>query len=259
VQWLEEDHMSLMGTLAKVALGVAAAKGIGHVVGRATQSTSMNPTAPQQGQGDLLSSVLGGKNQGGIGSLLEQLAPKTSGSGSGATASAPSGGLDDLIRGLAGAASGTAATGTTSKAPEGSFADVLNQSFERYGEPKVPPTPQQDTVAGLMLRAMLQAAKCDGRIDEGEKSKILGALGNVSREDMEFVNRELSSPVDVAALAKQVPKGLENQIYAASVMGIDLDSEPEAQYLATLASALGMGPREANAIHARLGIPARFG
>ena len=36
-----------------------------------------------------------------------------------------------------------------------------------------PPTPQQDAVAGLMLRAMLQAAKCDGRIDEGEKKKIL--------------------------------------------------------------------------------------
>lgn len=250
--------MSLMGTLAKVALGVAAAKGIGHVIGQATQSTSMNATAPQPGQGDPLSSVLGGAG-GGIGSLLEQLAPKTSGSGVGATASAPSGGLDALIRGLAGAASGTAAKGTISKAPaEGSFAEVLNQSFQNRDEPGIPPTPQQDAVAGLMLRAMLQAAKCDGRIDEGEKKKILGALGNASREDMAFVNRELSSPVDVPALVKQVPKGLENQIYAASVMGIDIDSEPEAQYLATLASALGLGSREANAIHAKLGIPARF-
>ena len=75
---------------------------------------------------------------------------------------------------------------------------------------------------------------------------------------MAFVNRELSSPVDVAALAEQVPKGIENQIYVASVMGIDIDSEPEARYLATLASALGMGSREANAVHAKLGIPARF-
>ena len=253
--------MSLMGTLAKVALGVAAAKGIGHVVGRAPQSTSMNATGSQPGQSDPLSSGLGGKGQagGGIGSLLEQLASKTSGSHASATPSAPSGGLDALIRGLAGAASAAVAKGTMSKAPaEGSFAEVLNQSFQNHDEPKIPPTPQQDAVAGLMLRAMLQAAKCDGRIDEGEKKKILGALGNASREDMAFVNRELSSPVDVAALAKQVPKGLENQIYAASVMGIDIDSEPEAQYLATLASALGMGSHEANAIHAKLGIPARF-
>jgi ribosomal protein S13 len=39
-------------------------------------------------------------------------------------------------------------------------------------------------------------------------------------------------------------------------MGIDLDSQTEAEYLVALASALGMGAREANAIHAKLGIPA---
>ncbi|MPZ41162.1 MAG: DUF533 domain-containing protein, partial [Rhizobiales bacterium] len=214
-------------------------------------------------QVDPLSSVLGGKGQaaGGLGSLLEQLATSAGGgSGSSATASAPSGGLDALIRGLAGASSGAAPRGTISRAPaEGSFAEVLNQSFQKYGEPEISPTPQQDAAAGLMLRAMLQAAKCDGRIDEGEKKKIFEALGDASREDVAFVNRELSSPVDVQALAKQVPKGLEKQIYAASVMGITLDSQKEAEYLAALASALGMGPGEANAIHAKLGIPARFG
>jgi uncharacterized membrane protein YebE (DUF533 family) len=63
----------------------------------------------------------------------------------------------------------------------------------------------------------------------------------------------------VQALVRQVPKGLENQIYAVSVIGIDLDSQKEAEYLAVLGSALGIGPREANAIHAKLGIPARFG
>jgi uncharacterized membrane protein YebE (DUF533 family) len=65
-----------------------------------------------------------------------------------------------LIRGLADAVS-------TSKAGAGgSSADALNQSFQKLGEPKVAPTPQQDAAAGLMLRAMLQAAKCNGRIDE---------------------------------------------------------------------------------------------
>ena len=226
---------------------------------------SMKVTDPQPSQVDPLSSVLGGKGQagGGFGSLLEQLAPGSGDgggrSGSSATASAPTGGLDALIRGLADAASGATTKATMSKGTaEGSFAEVLNQSFQKYGEPKISPTPEQDDVAGLMLRAMLQAAKCDGRIDEGEKKKILEALGDASREDMAFVNRELSSPVDVQALAKQVPKGLENQIYAVSVMGIDLDSQHEAEYLAALGTALGMEPREANAIHAKLGIPALF-
>ncbi len=255
--------MSLVRSLAKVALGVAAAKGISHVAGRAAQPAPMKGPNSQPGQVDPLSSILGGKSQGGggLGSLLEQLAPGAGAGGSpsapGATASAPTGGLDALIRGLAGAASGGTTKETISKASaKGSFADVLNQSFQKYGEPNISPTPQQDAAAGLMLRAMLQAAKCDGRIDDGEKKKILEGLGEASREDVAFVNRELAAPVDVQALAKQVPKGLENQIYAVSVMGIDLDSQPEAEYLVALASALGMGAREANAIHAKLGIPA---
>ena len=195
--------MSLMGTLAKVALGVAAAKGIGHVVGQATQSTSMNTTGSQPGQSDPLSSVLGGKGQAGagIGNLLEQLTPKTSGSDAGATTSTPSGGLDALIRGLPGAPSGKAAKGTISKAPaEGSFAEVLNQSFQNHDEPKIPPTPQQDAIAGLMLRAMLQAAKCDGRIDEGEKKKIFWsprerfASGHGIREPGTIVPRRRAGP-----------------------------------------------------------------
>ena len=208
--------MSLMGTLAKVAVGVAAAKGLSR-----------------------LTTGAGG------------------GAGSGAAPLSQTGSLDALVRGLVEAASGT--KGAIGKAPaERSVAEVLDQSFQKGGEPKISPTPQQDVVAGLMLRAMLQAAKCDGRIDEGEKKRIIAALGNASREDMAFVNRELSAPVDVQALVRQVPKGLENQIYAVSAMGIDLDSQPEAEYLAALASALRIGSREANAIHAKLGIPAPY-
>jgi uncharacterized membrane protein YebE (DUF533 family) len=234
--------MSLVGTLAKVAVAVAAAKGIGHVIGRVTQAKSTNVTGPQAKAG------------GGLGSILEQLANAAGSSGSGATASAPGPGLDALIRGSA-----TATQGTVGAAPgEGSFADVLNQSFQKRGEPKISPTPQQDAIAGLMLSAMLQAAKCDGRIDAGEKEKIQAALGDATREELAFVNQALSSPVDIEALAKQVPKGLENQIYAVSVLGIDLDSQKEAEYLGALGSALGMGPREANAIHAKLGVPPLF-
>ena len=205
--------------------------------------------------GDLLTSVLGGKGQaggGGLGGLLEQLAAAANaGSNSSATAPASGGGLDALIRSL-----GDAVThpGTTNTA--GSLTDVQNPSFQKLGEPKIAPTPQQDAAAGLMLRAMLQAAKCDGRIDEGEKKKLLEVLGNASPEDMAFVNRELASPVDIQGLVR--PKGAEKQIYAASVMAVDLDSQKEAEYLGGLASGLGLGPAEVNAMHAQFGIPALY-
>ena len=276
--------MSLVGTLAKVALGVAAVKGAGYVASQMAGGKGSSPSngglpgpnptrasaadaqqpgltdAQQPGLGDLLTSVLGGKGQaggGGLGGLLEQLAAAASaGSNSSATAPAPAGGLDALIRSL-----GDAVThpGTTSKADAGgSLANVPNPSFQKLGEPKIAPTPQQDAAAGLMLRAMLQAAKCDGDIDAGEKKKLLEVLGNASPEDMAFVNRELASPVDIQGLVKQVPKGAEKQIYAASVMAVDLDSQKEAEYLGGLASGLGLGPAEVNAMHAQFGIPALY-
>ena len=261
---------------AKVALGVAAIKGVkgvgnamsqraaasGGPVGNGGLGAPGAAQAAQPGLGDPLNSVLGGKGQagGGLGGLLEQLAAAaagaSAGSSPGATAPASGGGLDTLIRGLADAVSGTT---TASKAGAGgSSADALKQSFQKLGEPKVAPTPQQDAAAGLMLRAMLQAAKCDGRIDEGEKKKLIEALGDASPDEMAFVNRELSSPVDVQGLVKQVPKGLEKQIYAVSVMAIDLDRQKEAEYLGELASALGLGPSEVNAMHTQFGIPTLY-
>ena len=271
---------NLLGTLAKVALGVAAikgAKGVGNMMSQKAAASGgsvvngglggpgaaqANTAGAQPGLGDPLNSVLGGKGQagGGLGGLLEQLAAAaagaSAGSSPGATAPASGGGLDTLIRGLADAVSGTT---TASKAGAGgSSADALKQSFQKLGEPKVAPTPQQDAAAGLMLRAMLQAAKCDGRIDEGEKKKLIEALGDASPDEMAFVNRELSSPVDVQGLVKQVPKGLEKQIYAVSVMAIDLDRQKEAEYLGELASALGLGPSEVNAMHTQFGIPTLY-
>ena len=234
--------MSLVGTLARVAVTVGAATGIGHVIGRAP------PPAAAGGTDAHSSNAQAGR---GLGTLLEQLGAATGigNSGSGTAGSTRAVGRDTR----------TGETSDTNKAQrERSFAEVLNQSFGSSGEPKIAPTPQQDEVAGLMLSAMLQAAKCDGRIDEGEKAKMIKVLGQASSEDIAFVTRELSSPVDVQALIKQVPKGMESQIYAVSLMSIDLDSQKEAEYLAALASGLGLGAREANAIHAKLGIPALF-
>ena len=235
--------MSLVGTLARVAVAVGAAKGIGHVIGRVTQPAAAGGTDAQS------SNDQAGR---GLGTLLEQLGAATGigNSGSGTAGSTRAEGRDTRTGGFS-------QTSDTNKAQrESSFAEVLNQSFRSSGEPKIAPTPQQDEVAGLMLSAMLQAAKCDGRIDEGEKAKMIKVLGQASSEDIAFVTRELSSPVDVQALIKQVPKGMESQIYAVSLMSIDLDSQKEAEYLAALASGLGLGAREANAIHAKLGIPA---
>ena len=91
---------------------------------------------------------------------------------------------------------------------------------------------------------MLSAAKSDGKIDEGEKEKILGQLGDIDPQEMQFVRDELSAPLDVEGLVRDVPNGMEQQAYLMSVMGIDLDSADEARYLDGLAKALGIDAAE---------------
>jgi uncharacterized membrane protein YebE (DUF533 family) len=318
--------MSVLSTLAKVAIGVAAAKGVGYALQQRNAKQTGGapgdggigdlgglfgnaPAAPQarvqpanqssapQGGGleDILSSVLGGQGQagGGLGGVLEQLSKSMGGAAGapgagagagarpGASAAGGAGGLDQIIGALAGAVAGGAGGkgglgdllggllqgqgGSAQAAPAGkppqqggSFADILNQALSNGGEPDVQPTPEQDVAAALMLRAMIQAAKSDGKIDENEKRKLLGKLGDATPAEMDFVNRELAAPVDPEGLARQVPAGLGAQVYAFSVLAIDLDSPAEAKYLDRLAKGLQLSPQQVNAVHQQLGVPALY-
>ena len=233
--------MSLMGTLAKVAIGVALAKGMQAVTNRASNpgaagsagtgglfggSHSPGQTKTARNSRDSMGSVLGGtadaqdggSAQGGLGGLLEQLG----GGGARSSGASSGGGLGDLLGGLTGGRSGSGQSGAggglgdllggllgggatagglggllgsltgggqPNAAPtnDRSFGDVLNSSFTNQGEPDVEPTADQNAVAALMLSAMIQAAKSDGEIQDAEKEKLLGNLGDVSEAEMAFV------------------------------------------------------------------------
>ncbi|MCB2137007.1 MAG: tellurite resistance TerB family protein [Rhodobacteraceae bacterium] len=284
--------MSLMGTLAKVAIGVAVVKGVGAMVQNRGSSGSAtgggmfggphSPGGSSTGLEDMMSDILGGKSKrpsggqvggstqgGGIGDLLEELAEARGDAPASRSGTSQRGGIDDILGNLGGGTGGGGlgdllggilggALSGGGGSSGGSFGDLLNQSMRNRGEPQVRPTAQQDAAAALMLRAMIQAAKADGKIDADEKRKLLGNLGEISAEEKRFVEAELAAPVDVRGLARQVPKGLEAQVYTMSVMAINLDNQSEAQYLHQLAGALGIDQRNVNAIHARLGVPALY-
>ncbi len=241
--------MSLLGTLAKVAVGVAVAKGMASMTNKGGSTGGGRP-----GSG----SIFGGSNspatrqsapQSG-GGLQDMLGQVLSGRGG------QSGGLGGLLDGLAQASRTTDAAAT--RPQSGSLGDLLNQSFERFGEPETAPSVQQEEHAGLMLKAMLQAAKSDGKIDAAEKEKLMGELGDISPQERDFINRELAAPIDVDGLAHAIPRGMESQVYLMSVMGIDLDNQAEAQYLHDLATTLGLEQNAVNHIHAQLGAPALY-
>lgn len=116
-----------------------------------------------------------------------------------------------------------------------------------------------DDDATLLLRAMINAAKADGQVDEEEVQNIIGRLGDdVDAQEKAFLEAEFAAPLDVAAFTRSVPEELNEEVYAFSCMGMRLDTQQEAEYLGAIAQGLSLDPATANAIHDKLGIPKIF-
>jgi uncharacterized membrane protein YebE (DUF533 family) len=94
--------------------------------------------------------------------------------------------------------------------------------------------------AAVLIKAMCTAAKSDGTVDEAEIAAIMGRLGQLDAEESAHLRSELAGPVDLAGLLAAVPAGLEHDVYAVSLLAIDVVSGPEASYLTELAAGLGL-------------------
>ncbi|MCY4333794.1 MAG: DUF533 domain-containing protein [Litoreibacter sp.] len=223
--------MSLMRMATKVALGFAIAKGISAV-----QKSGGIGKAMEQMKGagaDALSRAQTG-GAGGLSDIMGSL-------GGGGAAAGGLGGLGGLLGGLAAARSGQ----------EGN-ASSLEDLLSRDNPPEEPPAEQS---AGLMIRAMVLAARCDGEIDANERETLMGTIGeDATPEDMDFVRAAMDEPVSASALADDTPQGLETQVYSMSLMAIEPDHPAEAKYLHELATALGIGQATVNEIHDSFGV-----
>ena len=112
--------------------------------------------------------------------------------------------------------------------------------------------------AEILIRAMIHAAKADGHVDQQEQQNILQRVGDIDQEEAEFLRHELASPLDTQALIRSVPRGMEQEVYTISLMGIQLDEQSEARYLIDLAQGLGLSADTCNNIHRELGAPEIF-
>ncbi len=94
-----------------------------------------------------------------------------------------------------------------------------------------------------IIKAMIAAAAADGRIDDTEYARIMGAAGGAaaSPEAKAFLERELRRPATASELAREVSSAEEAlQVYTAARVAIDADNASEKGFLAELASALGI-------------------
>lgn len=92
-----------------------------------------------------------------------------------------------------------------------------------------------------VLRAMISAAKADGHIDPTEQARIedkIQAL-NLGQEEQSFLVKQLhadSDPVEIARLSGSDEQSAE--LYLASALAIDADTDAEKRYLDRLSDAL---------------------
>ena len=105
---------------------------------------------------------------------------------------------------------------------------------------------------------MINAAKADGSIDQKEQDGIVSRLEPLSPEETQFLRDEFRRPLNVHEFAHDVPRGMEQEVYSVSLMAIDLDTNPEAQYLRELAECLRIDPPLCNEIHTHYNAPQLF-
>ena len=110
----------------------------------------------------------------------------------------------------------------------------------------------------LIVRAMIAAAKADGIIDEQENARILGKVGEdgVTEAERQLVKEELRRPADMAALVAAVPNQVvAAEVYGASLLAIDVDTEKEEDYLRELAKRLSLDAATIARLHKLTGAP----
>lgn len=183
-----------------------------------------------------------GKAMGGSGGLGDMLGGLMGGSKGSSSSTSQGGGMGDLLGNL---------TGNKSSGNDNGLGDLLSSALAGK---TIDPTPTQEEQAKIILKAMINAAKADGNIDQEEQAKIVAHIGDVTPAEIEFVKSEMASPLDLQGVINSA-RGIEGEVYLTSLMTINLDSQEEAQYLDKLAKGLNISQQASNDFHQRVGAP----
>ena len=205
-----------------------------------------------------------GDGLGGLGGLLGGLlgGGGTSGGGS------PAGGLGGLLGGLLGGGGlggGALGGGTQSRSGGTNYAALASlgmmafQAYQAWQRNQASAAPQQtpqtaDLLAGpqveehshAVLRALIAAAKADGRIDDSEKHLISSEIGRHTDDPnlQQWLDAEVAKPLDASEVAQAANNdpAVAAEMYIASVMLVDDQQDAERNYLDELAAALQIDP-----------------
>jgi uncharacterized membrane protein YebE (DUF533 family) len=214
--------------------------------GAAAQQQSQNSAG---GLGGLLGGLLGGGAAGGLGGLL-------GGSNSGGL-----GALGALLGGLLGVGNSAAPAGRSGGTNYAMLASLGMMAFQAYQSwqrlhPNSAPAqslmtvdqldgPAVDAHSHAILRALIAAAKADGRIDEREQAAIQAEIAcHAGEPDLQaWIKAEVSKPLNAAEVAQAATSpAMAAEMYLVSVMLVDGREEAERIYLDEFAYHLKLAP-----------------
>lgn len=249
--------MSLKKTAMKMAIAFAAAKGYGAFRDRG----GMRGVRDMLSQGQSGGARSGSGSGGALGGLMSAL-----GGGSGSGGGGAGGGLSDVLGMLGGGGTGGRSGGMAGGGMGGLLGGLAAMaggggSAAQAGEDErmrmAEAGPQDDETAAAMVRAIAMAVRADGEIDPQERAVLDEIVGDAETDaDRAAIDRALSEPVAPEALARDVPRGHEGEVYAAALTAIDPDQPGEADFLRRFATALALDPSEVSRLHEVAGKPA---
>lgn len=226
--------MSFMKTLATLAIGFAAARGVDKyrkMGGMAGVKDEIRKASEPGGMVDDLGAMAEKWGLPGGATAVRDMTRRagTAAEGGLSAAEAGFGNLMRAVAGMAGAA-GQAVSDTTAATAGAALGEMTEAN------------------AKIMIRAMIEAAKADGAIDAAEMARITAYLADSSDEERAYVEAAMQAPADMAGLVADVSDEMKARVYGASRMVMVADTEAEKAYLEELAAALGLDP----AVKARL-------
>jgi uncharacterized membrane protein YebE (DUF533 family) len=106
-------------------------------------------------------------------------------------------------------------------------------------------TAGQNALGLTLVRAMIAAARSDGRLDAQESQTIFQRIESLglAPDDQALLVAEMGRPVDMDAIVNSAASPeMAAEIYVASLLAVDVDTAAEQSYLAMLAARLNLAP-----------------
>jgi uncharacterized membrane protein YebE (DUF533 family) len=161
------------------------------------------------------------------------------------------------------AAGGGAAAGGGGLAALFGGADPGQQQEAAGALPEVavdtPPSEAENEEALALIRAMVAAARADGVVDPEERQRVIDNLNEAgaTEEERRFIVAELDRPQELDAIVAAGARSpqMAEEIYAASLLAIEIDTDAERAHLRNLAARLGLDAATVAELHDRFDAP----